>query len=320
MKCLDDIFYDEFRVMMRQLKVQCGPKSIVPIVDANGKVIKDDFPIPEEFLQDTHIIKTHLVAINNITEDYYSALNGTTGLYYSKMNVTQRKFDYKGEYIKDENGDYVVEHVSVPNDCIAVFSEKPIGVPYKYKPKEAGFAYVDKAPMQVGNVKQDLLLYIIPRKYCYYVNQTALVFTTTKFGENSEKGRFYSGREIAMTNGTTLFMYVIPYKPFKKYGYRVVATSTHPNNLMDLANKIYKYWVEKGLAFNPLMCDVSGGTKGVENMARRDIQGNISVYTYANDKSIDNETDYEINYDDADAEFSDDNELETTDYNFDDLD
>ena len=63
------------------------------------------------------------------------------------------------------------------------------------------------------------------------------------------------------------------------------------------------------------MCDVSSGTKGVENMARRDIQGNISVYTYANDKSIDNETDYEINYDDADTELSEDDE-----FNLDDLD
>ena len=36
------------------------------------------------------------------------------------------------------------------------------------------------------------------------------------------------------------------------------------------------------------MCDVSGGTKGVENMARRDIIGNISTYTYANDASLKN--------------------------------
>ncbi len=309
MKCLDDIFYDEFRVMMRQLKVQAGPKSVVPLVDANGRVLRDDFPVPPEFLNDTHIIKTHLITLNNITEEYFSSLNGTTGLYYSKMNVTRRKFDYKGEYIKDENGKYEVEHVTVPNDCIAIFSEKVIGVPYKFKPKEEGFAYVDKAPMQVGNVKKDLLLYIVPRKYCYYVNQTALVFTTTKFGENSERGRFYTGREVAMTNGTTLFMYIIPYKPFKKYGYRVLATSTNPANLMELSNKIYKYWIDKGLAFNPSMCDVSGGTKGVENMARRNIVGNISTYTYAHDKSIDNETDYDITYDDVDTDLLDNDDL-----------
>ena len=203
MKCLDDIFYDEFRVMMRQLKVQSGPKSVVPLLDAQGNVIRDDFPIPQEFLKDTHILKTHLVAINNIEDEYYSKLNGTTGLYYSKMYVTQRKFDSKGEYIKDEQGNYIVEHITVPNDCIAIFSEKAIGVPLKYKPQEEGLAYVDKAPMQVGNVKKDLLLYIIPKRFCYYVNQTALVVTTTKFGENSEKGRFYTGREIAMSNGTT---------------------------------------------------------------------------------------------------------------------
>ena len=60
MKCLDDIFYDDFRIMMRQLKVMNGQKSVVPLLDAQGKVIHDDFPVPEVFLKDTHIIKTVL--------------------------------------------------------------------------------------------------------------------------------------------------------------------------------------------------------------------------------------------------------------------
>ena len=104
-------------------------------------------------------------------------------------------------------------------------------------------------------------------------------------------------------------MYIIPYKPFKKYGYRVVATSTNPNNLIELSNKIYENWVKTGRAFNPIMCDVSGGTKGVENMARRDIIGNISTYVYANDKSIDNETDYEITYDNDDVSANEDDDF-----------
>lgn len=312
---IDDIFYNDFKIMMKRLKDTNQPV-LQPLYNAQGTVIKDDFPIPAPFLTKYEVFKTDKVVVHNIVEDFYSALNDKTGLYYYrkggvKQDLNRRLIDSQGNYIQlDERGNYVTEggtyqyeHVTKPDGSEAFFFPIPIGVKQSYKPKEEGFDYVDKMDKAtLCGVETDLFMYIIPKKYCFRVNQTALIVSFKQAKD------FYYGVEMATRYGRYIYLHIVPYQPLRNGGSsstRVIATDTKPDNLIGLAKQIQKYWIDKGLVFNPVMCNVSSGLHEC-NMALTVLEPTLSLYNYCEDIALDGVTQLEQDYNDADTEFVED--------------
>lgn len=267
---LDDLFLKEFNSMMRQLK------------GINGNMNILELELPHEVTENYFIESHDKVFINNITDEYYSRLNGSVAHVWSRPDLKRRKFDSKGNYIKDKNGNYVLEDITLPHSCLAIVSDRPIGVKTKYKPKE-DFIYVDVIPWKLGNKSVKRFVYVVPRKYCHKVNQSAVVVSLNKMTRD-----FYSGFSAALVNGSTVFVYVIPYKPSTAHhAYRVLVTGDNPENLFEVAYKIYKHWIDTGKAFNPDACEIPMSERGRENAAKEDFVGMLDSYQYYLESTMD---------------------------------
>lgn len=242
----EEIFFKEFNQMVYQLKAN------------NGVVNLYDIPLPPLPFK---MEKREIAAIGNIEEEYYSKLNNSEALLWSNGQLKRRRFDYKGEYMKDKEGNQIFDDVNLPHGCVAVISDIKIGVPLKFKPKEY-FEYVDMIyKNNEDGSKSIFYVYIVPRKYCYKINQVALVINTNKMRS------YYDGIGITLKNGSTIYLYTIPYKPSKQErGYRIIHTKTSNDFSMEL-NAIKDYWLKTNYMFNPEMCIMNEGTKGRENMA-----------------------------------------------------
>lgn len=280
---LDDLFLKEFTLMMRQLK------------GINGNMNLLDLKVPQE-VSDKYIIETHeKVFVDSISDEFYSRLNGSVAHVWSRPDLKRRKFDSKGNFIKDKNGNYVLEDVTLPHSCLALVSDRAIGVKTKYKPKE-DFVYVDIVPWKLGNQTVKRYVYIVPRKYCHKVNQTAIAISLNKMTRE-----FYSGFSAALVNGSTVFVYVMPYKPSTAHrAYRVLATGDNPEALFEAAYNIYKHWIDTGVAFNPDACEIPMSDRGRDNAAKEDLVGLLDSYQFYQENTMDKNVESldTFNYDD----------------------
>lgn len=231
--------------------------------------------IPKESLG--NIVTRDMVYIKGIDEEYYNNLNNTEAMIWSHGKLCRRTFDYKGEYIKDENGNYVTKDVTLPHECIAVISTVKIGVPVKFKPKKP-FEYVDCIARQLPDgTKETCYVYIIPREYCYKLNQTALVMSMNKLRT------YYSGASLALRNGYTLYLYVVPYRPTtnRARSYRVLSTKTDINYSREIGN-LMQYWLEQGVLYQPQLCELFEGLEGKNSVAIEEFASSVEEYTRYN--------------------------------------
>lgn len=263
---LEEMFCKEFTKMLSVRKANS------PVLDLHS------LEVPEEC--NKGILKYNKVYIKGISEEYYSKLNNTEALIWSGGKLVRRKFDYKGEYIKDKDGKYKVEDVPVPHNAIAVISDVKIGVPNKFKSPE-NFAYVDMIQSK-GNSSDKRYIYIVPREYCFKLNQTALVLSLTKLRT------YYQGMSMAFTNGYTVFVYVVPYKPTANTAkpYRILTTKTSIDYSEEL-KAIQQLWMQRGYIFTPELCALEEGYKGRDNIAYEVMPVVLDEYIrYDEDKSM----------------------------------
>lgn len=271
MQNLDDIFFSEFNLMMRNLKAINGNSSL-------NNLIIDDY-----LLDECIIFKHDKVLINGINEEYYNKLNGTEALLWQRPNLKRRTYDSEGKFIV-KNDNYVLQDVTLPHDCSAIVSDYPIGVKTLFKPKES-FDFVDFVVSNERGRRVNKFIYIVPKKYCYKINQTALVASYNKLTR-----AFYSGCSIALADGNTVFLYVIPYKPSNdNKAYRILATGTNPDDLTELCAKLYKSWIDNNLAFNPEICEMFECTKGRSNAAYETFAGRLDSYSFSSDRNLEND-------------------------------
>jgi hypothetical protein len=237
-----------------------------------GYIDLSDIPLPPECEGRFFIETRNKIFLGNIIEEYYSKLAGTEALYWGTSALKRRKFDYKGEFMKDKDGKYILQDVTCPNNCMAVISELSIGVPNKFKSKE-GFRYVDMITKTLDDgTKLHRYVYIVPKKYCYKMEQTALVLSWNKLR------RYYSGVAISLQNGHTLYVYIIPYKPTaQNHNYRVLHCKTSIDYSEEL-QMLRDFWVQNGIMFNPDDCQLYDYVKGRENMAVQQLNGVIDDY------------------------------------------
>lgn len=257
MASLDEIFYKEFTQMMQVLKAN------------NGVCNLTDIPLPPEVEGKFFIETRKKVRIDGITEDYYSKLNGTEALLWGNSAMRRRKFDYQGNFIKDDNGKFVLEEVSCKSDSVGVISPLSLHIPTSYK-SVSGSQYVD----MVERLNERRFVYIIPKRNCYPINQTALVISWYK------QKKFYTGVELSLCNGSRLYMYVVPYKPSstERAYYRVL----HCKASVDYTEEITllrDFWIKTGVMFDPSWCVLDEIVRGRSNMAFMPLDGTEDMYT-----------------------------------------
>lgn len=273
MATLDEIFYKEFENMMRIRK------------GATGALELSAVPMPQEAANYFVIEKRDKVFVTNIEDEYYGRLNNSENLLWGRSALARRKFDYKGEYMM-KNGNYIYQDIVCPTECTAIISDLSIGVPLKYKPSEK-FEYVDMiVKKDTDGNEQRKYVYIVPKKYCFKLNQTALVLSWNKLRV------FYSGVALALQNGHVLYMYIIPYKPSDQLkNYRILhckTTDDYSEEIMLLKN----FWLQTGVIFNPDLCVLTDYVKGRENMAYQRLDGVLDVYERYNlDKPLGDDND-----------------------------
>lgn len=205
MSSLDELFYKEFTQTMRA-RASFKPLDITKV------------PIPS-FKAD--LVKADKVIVRGIKDEYYSKLNGKECILWSRPKLRRRRFDSTGNFLKNANGEQLYTEVPVPRSCIAILSEERLGVPLKHKPKEV-LDYVDF--IVNNNTKTVYYIYIVPRVNCFMLNQTALVMSVRPLRS------FYDGLSLYLTNGHTVYIYVVPYKPKGAVKpYKVLATKSTLN-------------------------------------------------------------------------------------------
>lgn len=259
MATTDEIFYKEFNSTMQQLR------------GIQGCCNLQDIPLPPEAEGKFFIEKRDKVVITGITEDYYSKLNNTEALLWGSKALQRRKFDYKGEFMRGKDGNYMLQDVPCPHDCVAIMSPLSIQVPTKFRSKEQS-QYVDMVTKKTpeGNIHR--FVYIIPKKYCYPLKQTALVLSWNKLR------RFYQGVGLSLKNGHILYMYVIPYKPNSQvHNYRVLQCKTSLDYNWEI-NLVKDFWIKSDFMFNPDWCQLEDFYKGRENMAYFTLDSTEDMY------------------------------------------
>lgn len=285
MQSAEEIFYKEFMQMMYKRR---GINNMFSVYNMD---------VPSESLG--RIVNRDMLKISGVSEEYYSKLNETEAMLWSHGKLARRKYDYKGEYIK-ENGRYVTQEVTLPHECVAVISPIKIGVPTKYKPKEK-FEYVDCIHRKLEDGTTEVrYVYIVPRNYCYKLNQTALVMSQTKLRS------FYAGSSVSLTNGHIIYLYIIPYKPRLNTprNYRILSTKTDIDYNKEIG-ALFSYWLSKGYIFPMEICRMDENTRGRTNMSIEEIPPSLDEYVrYNPDVSLAKVDTISDMWEDGNAEFS----------------
>lgn len=260
MQSLDEIFAKEFINTMNALR------------GINGQCSLMDIPLPPEAEGKLFIEKRNKVLIRGITEEYYSKLNESEALLWGSSAMRRRKYDYKGEFIKDKDGNFILQDVPCPMDCVGIISPISIQVPVKYKSKD-NCQYVDVISKRTNDGRvMHRFVYIVPKRFCYQIKQTALVLSWNKLR------RFYSGNMLSMQNGSFLYMYIIPYNPNNQaHNYRVLHCKTSVDYTNEI-NMLKNYWIANDIIFNPAWCQLDDFYKGRENMAYMPLNGTEDIY------------------------------------------
>lgn len=225
-------------------------KEFKDCISKNYKV-RDIFkvPLPEES-NSWYKSNGELLAIKGIKDEVYSQLNGTlvkriprgSKLYKRKVDLVNRAFKV------DESGNFIKEEVRVPSGSLAVLSDRNLSVPYKYKPSEEGFTYIDF--IQIKGKRY--YIYTVPKVYLYETNQTALVLSVKNM-------KNYSGKGYYFWNFGLLYLHIIPYKHTSKYvGSKVLKTGLKLN-YSDEIKSLLGFWMSNNLIPNIFLCETSEG-------------------------------------------------------------
>lgn len=260
MASLDEIFAKEFKKMMNDLKA------------TSGYINLTDIPVPPEMVTMMQRSHSEMVAIYPMNDQYYSRLGNTMAILW-RGTLKKRKFDYKGNFMTDKSGNFIYQDISCPGDCAAVVSSISIQVPLKYKPSE-NMSYVDMISRKLDDGSDETyFVYIIPKKYLYKINQTALVLSWNKLRV------YYSGVQLAMQNGRYLYLYIIPHKPTRngQHNYRVLMTKPSIDYSAELM-LLNKYWLDNNIIFNPAICELNEPVRDTTNVAMFQLDGVIEDY------------------------------------------
>lgn len=210
----------EFIKEMRDNLPKVGEKSIY------------DIPLPMS-TKGWNISEYALYGVQGITEPEFDKLNKTIVMEYPKgMNLVRKKVDRRTrKFMRDSEGNFVTEPVTVPKNSKAIMSEINLLLRYKHEVQDKSFEYVD-----VINIKGKVLyIYLVSTKNLYRVSQTALAMSVRKL-------KCYSGASYKTWKYGLITLAVIPYKPNAKYeGTKILATGVGLN-YNEQITEVLKFW------------------------------------------------------------------------------
>ena len=284
----DEIFAKEFLKAMKDLKATYGYQELnsIPIPDE----LKNVFIGAESF---------NKVFISNINDEYYGKLSNTEALLLKGYDLRKRKYDHKSEFMRDKNGNIIYIDVPCPNKCYGIATDINISVPAKYKVKNEHFEFVDYQERTTKDGRKERkYIYIVPKKYLYKINQTALVFSWRKLPKT------YAGVALFLRNGSVLYVHIIPYKVgIKPANYRIVHCKTTDDYSKEL-EILRDYWLKIGYIFNPDQCELTEPYKDRDNMAYQRLDGSMDIYEkFDLEKSLDGDTSDNL-FDEGDSNYS----------------
>lgn len=252
---LDKLFYEEFKELTRfkyaKLPENQRRLSVIPIPNLFDPAL--GFNCSQ--------MKGRQVLIHGIEEQGsligkgYDQLNGKYCAYLPKAKLRRKKFNKQG-YIKDDKGNFVYDDIALPRGSVAIVTDTQVMVKLDYREGE-GFKYIDT----IRKGTQVFYKYVVPRKYCYEVNRCALVLSGTQLKA------IYTGYKIVLTNGLTVYLCVIPYKPNRQdTAYKVLAMKAS-YNFRDEIHYIVKQWQRVGVMYPVDLTQLSKPINGVYNTA-----------------------------------------------------
>lgn len=161
-------------------------------------------------------------------------------------------------FVKDSNGSYVYEEVSIPHNSVVIISKDNLKLPFRYRSMEDGFGYIDV----VLNKGVKEYLYYIPKKYLYLTNQTALALSVKNM-------KNYSGMGYVSWDYGVVYLHVIPYNINRKYvGTKILKTSHGLNYTREVKN-IVSFWQSNGIIPDINLCNtVEEGNLVLRNTSR----------------------------------------------------
>ena len=192
--------------------------------------------------------------------------------------------------MKDKNGNQIYIDVPCPHTCYGIATEININVPAKYKVSGENFEFVDyQERTNNDGSKERKYIYLIPKKYLYKINQTALVFSWRKLPKT------YSGVALSLTNGSILYIHILPYRVgIKPANYRIVHCKT-TDDYTDELQKLRDYWLKIGFIFDPNQCELMEPYKDRDNMAYQRLDGSMDIYEkFDSTQSLDKETEIDV--------------------------
>lgn len=241
-----------------------------------------NIPIPKKVLdvKDDKLVK--LV----IDDPYYGKLTDRIEVMLVKPSLVKRKFNNKGEFERNEDGDYITSNYDVPTGSVAILSELKINVPLSYQVK--GFDYVDF--IDTDDNKR-YYIYVIPKENCYLCSQLALVLSANKISKN------YKSIWVNLQNGYKIYLSVIPFKGDSKNAtYRVLETSMHFDKLVNDMKGIMQSWFPQvsnnggipvfngGIMYHPKAMELTDPVKiqsdTVNNLAFGEVVSTLDILDY----------------------------------------
>lgn len=223
----DAVFLKEFDFMTREL-------SVVNHVDIYS------LPLPSSFSLSKLDTTRDQVTFLGIEEDYYNSLNNTVAYLLPRPSLTRKKFDSSGNYVKGKDGEFLVESVTVPNECVAVMSKVNIRVPLKFN--KEGYEYVD---YWVDKSSDSVYyIYIIPRERVFKLNLCALCLSLDR------PRKIYGGCQVYLTTGHKAYLYIAPFKLVSvSRNFRVILVKPSLD-LKEQYKELLTFWGNNGIIYN----------------------------------------------------------------------
>lgn len=174
-------------------------------------------------------------AVKGIKHKSYMGLNKTlVQKLPNGFQAKRRKIDKSTRgFQKDSNDKYVYEDYKIPSGSMIVLSEKDLNLSYNdYIEQKDGYGYVDFTIKQ----GKKIFMYVLPKEVLYAVNQTALVLSL------KSSMSCYNGYGYTTWDKGAVYLYVIPYKPNRKYEASKVLKAGHILDYSKEIKMISDYW------------------------------------------------------------------------------
>lgn len=258
MRTQDEVFTKEFKEMMSARRAK------------NIEFNMNQLFIPKFTTMQSGAPKGTIALVQGVKEPYFEELNDSEVVILPRGSVEKRKVMGNGEFEKDKNGEYVTFSVAVPKDSVAVISSRNIRLKRiikegdtsrKHTPSQ-GYRYIDYKDTPMGR----RFIYLIPKVHVYKLNLAALVITPNK------RRVFYKGSQLALQNGTFIYMYVVPYSYRKSQDARVIGVKSSVDFDQEV-NTILRSWIDLNILFDLGITQLADQVQGVTNLGLRPVLG-----------------------------------------------